>query len=239
MSEKKPYLPRMSCENCLKKLVALKRYTNRPCSVEEFIRKGLGYSSVGTGRTLLFCLKELSWVKKDKDGKYDISESGNKIARNYEIHLEDKVSSYIRESFDNIETLKEAYVHIGVIKKFTFEQMKEYIARNYGEFWNFKERELDNVTKNVISFLSYGRVILYNENEKLYELVETEPKEELEHVQLEEKIGHTPPRYIPEVRKRPYTITFNITITPETTKKDIEKMVKLVEEFTEEKTKEE
>jgi len=36
-----------------------------------------------------------------------------------------------------------------------------------------------------------------------------------------------------------YIITFNITITPETTKEDLEKMMKLVEEFIEEKTGEE
>ena len=112
--------------------------------------------------------------------------------------------------------------------------MKQYIAYGYDDTDNAPilgtDESLPDLRKEVRGMGAW----IYE-----YELVETEPKEELEHVQLEEKIGHTPPRYIPEVRKRPYTITFNITITPETTKKDIEKMVKLVEEFTEEKTKEE
>ena len=95
--------------------------------------------------------------------------------------------------------------------------------------------------KKVIEYMEFVKFIRKIPESNDYELKEKIeiPIEEKE-VDKEIKKAEKVPISKKEIEKHyKYTITFNITITPETTKEDIEKMVKLVEEFIEEKTGEE
>lgn len=198
---------------------------------KETLADSLHFSSKSSGFNLRISSAKHFCLIKEKEGIIENTELAKKIIS--PILDEERTNGFLESffSFDIFKKLSERYKNKYLPKK---EILANILEREYGLSPASKELAVE-------VYISSGKTagIIIEKDEGLFcnfEELEIEEKEVDKEIKKAEKV----PISKKEIEKHyEHPITFNITITPETTKEDIEKMMKLVEEFIEEKTKEE
>jgi hypothetical protein len=180
-------------------------------------------------------------VRGSKRGKYTPSKTlcDFFVKLSYAEHVEgkeDEAKLILHEEFKNIWFTKQILQYFELYE----------ISKKMDLLINLADKakvELDNRNKRsltvILNWLSYLNLIERDETGN-YKLTKDAREMEMlskRAIPEEEKVEPVSTREITAAKEYQYTINFAISVTPETTKEDLEKMTKLIREFMEEKPK--